>query len=189
MNFINITIEVNGTWCNNWPNFKVQANGHIYIDQPIENHQIFKFSVPDTDHNTLTLSHYGKSFGQDNIWDTRVENEKIVQDRAIKLIKLELNEVDITKYISKWPFETDTGEILHTDYFGHNGQLEINFTSPVYDWIILNLVKESAGPDTAQDLILETSHGSVFDYAQDLVELEQIDQLLAKHAHLFNKSS
>ena len=189
MNSINILIEVTGTWCNCWPNFQVKINNQIYVNQPIEGQQILKFCADIQESNTITLMHYGKNFGTDGVWDTQTKDNLIVQDRAVKLTRIELDGVDIAKYISRWPFQTDIGETYYTDYFGHNGQLIIKFSSPVYKWIITELVCKTVGPDTAQDLILETSHSSVFDYAQDLIELEEIEKLLVEHAHLLNKSS
>lgn len=189
MNSIDISIEVEGTWCNDWPWFKVVANNHTYYDQQVIDKKIIKFSLPAKNLNCLVLEHYGKSFGINGRWDTESNGDVIVRDRAVKLIKLELNDVNIIKYITRWPLVTDQGESMPTDYLGHNGQITINFNSPVYDWIITTLVRETADITDSQDLIIETSHSNVFDYGEDLVELKEISKLLNEHAHLFNKSS
>jgi hypothetical protein len=189
MNFIDILIEVDGTWCNDWPWFRVIVNNHTYYDQQIADKKIIKFSLPVLEYNQLVLEHYGKSFGQNGRWDTESNGKVIVKDRAVKLIKLEIDGVNIVKYITSWPMVTNEGQSIPTDYLGHNGKITINFTSPVYDWIITTLVKETANATTAQDLIIETSHNNVFDYREDLIELEEITKLLNEYAYLFNKSS
>ena len=147
--------------------------------------------MPLQDSNNLILQHYGKQFGENNIWDTRSENNCIVEDRAVQLVRLEFDKVDIAPYLIKhWPFKTDDAQHIATDYFGFNGCCSIDFTSPVYDWIITNLVYDPKSHLVkAQDLIVETSHSNLFNYDEDLIILKEIEKLLKKHAHLFNKSS
>lgn len=147
--------------------------------------------MPLQDNNCLILEHYGKRFGENNIWDTRSNGNQIVEDRAVKLLKLELDEVDISPYlVQQWPFKTDNGQEIPTDYFGFNGACYINFNGPVYDWIIKTLVRDPSDKKIkAQDLIIETSHNDLFNYDQDIETLKELEQLLKEHAHLFNKSS
>jgi hypothetical protein len=191
MNFSKISIVVKGTWCNNWPRFKISGNNCIYFDDYVVENKVIEFFMPAHEHNTLILEHYGKQFGQNNQWDTLSKDGVIIQDRAIRLISLELDEVEISQYLTAhWPFKTDSGQILPTDYFGFNGYCCIEFNSPTYDWIITKLVHDpSSYTPNAHDLIIETSHNDLFNYDQDLITLSEIEQLLNKHAHLFNKSS
>ena len=103
-------------------------------------------------------------------------------------MRLEFDQVNVIEYLlTHWPFITTSGEVVKTDYFGYNGSLTINFTTPVYEWIITHLVQTKV--NRTQDFIIETSHNNLFDYNNDLKELKEIEYLLEKHAHLFNKSS
>ena len=184
-------MEILGTYCNAWPKFKITGNNITYFDQEVQQNLVVEFEMPLGDTNSLVLTHYDKNFGHNNHWDTRSENGEIVADRAVKLLKLELDDVDIKKYIiRRWPFHTDDGQTIATDFFGFNGSCTINFGVPVYKWIIKNLVCND--PDTKskkQDLIVETSHSDLFNYEHDLVTLKEIETLLDANAHLFNKSS
>lgn len=137
--------------------------------------------------NSLVLEHYGKYFGQNNRWDTDSENGNIVRDRAIRIVSIELDDVDISKYMTKyWPLITDQGEMF-TDYFGHNGVCTIEFGAPVYDWIITELVHQPNHQYKALDLIVETSHSDLFDYKNDLQEIAEIENILKTNAHLFDQ--
>jgi hypothetical protein len=186
-----IMLLVQGTWCNDWPCFRVTVNDRVCFEGSIQNYQTLEFDVPVLEHNVLTLTHYNKYFGENNRWDTRVEADVIVQDRAVQLHALELNGVDIVKYHrGRWLQHTTDGQVIDSMYFGHNTSCNINFTAPVYDWIITQLVKNNTYRKyNAQDLILETSHSDVFNYDNDSQMLDELDQLLETHAHLFNKSS
>lgn len=185
-----ILLRVQGTWCNDWPLFRVTVNDHVCFDGPIQDHEILQFDVPTLEQNELTLTHYGKYFGENNRWDTRVESDEIVQDRAVQLNALELDGVDIVKYHrGRWLQKTTAGQEIDSVYFGHNASCCINFSAPVYDWIITQLVKNNTYRKyNAQDLILETSHSDVFDYGNDSRLLDDLDRLLETHAHLFSKS-
>lgn len=191
MNKSKIRIVVEGTYCNDWPRFKITGNNCTYFDDYVVENKVIEFEMPVDQHNMLIMEHYGKQFGENGQWDTRSENDIIVQDRAVRFISLCMDDVDIGQYLIRhWPFRTHSGDVIATDYFGFNGQCCIEFDAPVYDWIITRLVHEpSSQVVKAQDLIIETSHNDLFTYDQDLVTLKEIEQLLEKHAHLFNKSS
>jgi hypothetical protein len=187
MKTVNLLIEVLGTYCNDWPLLRVGGNNDIYFDDRIENKEIIEFEMLLQENNVLVLEHHGKYFGENGRWDTVSENDVIIQDRAIRPLRIEIDGVDICKYqFENWPLLTQHGEVF-TNYFGFNGTCRIEFTAPVYDWIITKLVHRPNHQYKALDLIIETSHSDLFDYENDLRELEEIDQLIKENAHLFDK--
>ena len=191
MNKSKIRIVVEGTYCNDWPRFKVTGNNYTYFDDYVVDNKAIEFEMPVGVHNKLIMEHYGKQFGENGQWDTRNENNVITQDRAVRFVSLSFDDVDVGQYLIRhWPFCTVDGQTIATDYFGFNGQCCVEFGTPVYDWIITDLVHDPTSHTVkAQDLIIETSHQDLFNYDQDLVTLKEIEQLLEQHAHLFNKSS
>lgn len=191
MNSTHICLQLFGTKCNEWPRFRVIGNSITYFDSEVCENATIEFDMPLLDNNTLIIQHYDKKFGENGQWDTKCEGDQIIEDRAVRLVKLEIDSVDITKYfVRHWTWTTTDGTELTTDYFGHNGQACIEFTAPVYNWIITKLVHD---PETskykAQDLIIETSHSDLFNYTQDIIELAEIEKILKENAHLFSKSS
>lgn len=164
---------------------RVAVNNHIYFDDYVKENITIDCTVSIAKHNQLTINHYGKQFGENGVWDTKVANDVITHDRAIKINAIELNDVDIAKYIvNHWPFTASDGTTLYTDYIGHNGLLTIDFDAPVYDWIIQKLVKPTTVLTAAT--VVETSHSDLFNYTNDLKELNAIENLLKEYAHLFN---
>jgi hypothetical protein len=98
--------------------------------------------------------------------------------------------VSITKYVIEYcPFVSEQGEKIITDYYGFNGQVQIDFEQPVYEWIINTVVKPKSRKLLDLSQPIETSYDNLFDYKQDIVELKELDHILEKNAHLFGKSS
>lgn len=190
MELFNVEICLLGTWCHDWPLVRVAINDHTYYDGPVENQLHLAFDVPSLDNNHLSIQHYGKQFGQNGQWDTVSDGYTIVQDRAAKLMSFCLDEVELRDYVVNqcW-FVTETGENLHTDYYGFNGTVAFEFQGSVYDWIIDHIVKSKSQQIFDLSQPTETSMGDLFNYQQDLLELSELEYLLAKHAHLFGQSS
>lgn len=185
-----INVKLRGTWCHHWPKLRVLLNNHIYFDGDVVNDVNVEFVAPVDHHNSLIIQHYNKNFGQNGQWDTLSENGVIVQDRALQLLSLTLDEVDISKYIfDHCPLVTDTDMSVHTDYYGFNGSVTIDFSSPVYEWIIDTIVRSRSKKMSDLTQAIETSHGNLFDYRQDLIELDELEKILDQNAHLFDKSS
>lgn len=167
----------------------IMVNNDIYFDDLVIDDMDIEFTAPLRDSNHLVIRHYDKRFGDDGQWDTVTHDNVIIQDRAIRLQSIELDNVNVKEWvIANCQFETENNGSIMTDYFGFNGQITISFGSPVYDWIIQTIVKSKSRKllDLAQPI--ETSFDNLFDYTQDLLELDEIDSLLRKHANLFGKS-
>lgn len=184
MNMINIKLTLFGTHCNAWPNIKVSLNNNIYYDGPVIDTKVINIAQAANTHNILTIEHYGKSFGSNNIWDTKVDKfNTIYEDRAVKILDLELNDVSLKKYITTIPFKGI--ETYYTDYFGHNGIWTLDFDAPVYDWII----KKFIIPPNTKPLgyVNETSHSNIFDYSLDFIEIKEIEEYLKEYASITDK--
>jgi hypothetical protein len=185
-----IKIEIQGYWCHQWPKMQVRLNDHIYFDSSIMDYTTVEFTAPINTNNILIIQHYDKKFGQNGQWDTVSNDGTIVQDRALKLISLQLDSVDISEYIFKnCPLITEHKEVVNTDYYGFNGDVRINFDYPVYNWVIDNIIKPKSKISSDLSQAIETSYNNLFDYQQDLIELAEIENILNQNAHLFNKSS
>ena len=181
-----LTLNIQASWCNQWPNLEVICNNVSYWSGQIEDKKRIAIAIDLLDVNELKIKHFEKRFGEGRVWGTRSQDGTITQDRAFRIDSLIFDEVDIARHIMRFPFVRDNGQEIRTDYFGFNGELVINFRSPVYQWIIEDLVRVSTKPSSAPDLIIETSHSDLFDYDQDLIEIKKIHQLLRDHAHLFS---
>lgn len=178
-----IKIKLFGKFCNNWPLVKITLNDNIIFDGEIIKEK--EIEIVENFHidNTLSITHYGKSFGQAGIWDLTLDPEgKIVKDRAVEFRDISINEVSLKKYISHTPFVSD--QVYHTDYFGHNGVWSLKFESPIYNWIIRTYIMPKYQP--SQNHVDETSHNNLFDYSVDVSEIEKIENHLKEHEFINN---
>ena len=101
-------------------------NDKTYFDGPVIGD--FELSIQDKFQsvNYLEVEHYGKSFGENGFWDTQIDNDTIVADRAIQIVSFVINEVEIHDIFFKIPFYSTIGE-QHTHYLGHNGYWRCEF--------------------------------------------------------------
>ena len=181
-------ITLLGTYCNEWPLCKITVNNQVIYDGQIQDTQTIEFQHQLEHRNFLKITHYGKWFGPGRYDTSRPDpNGPIVADRALRLQSLIIDDVELVQYAAQIPFMTDHGETWYTHHFGHNGTWELEFAAPVYDWIIERFIRSQAAK--TPDLMLETSHQDLWDYTSDQLDLDEIERLLASHAHLFDKSS
>lgn len=192
MNSDAIEINLTGLWCNNWPKLKVSLNGKTYFDDYVVGDVNLKLTAPLLEKNTLILEHYDKQFGENGIWDTKLDNGTIVQDRAVRLVSLSLGEVDITKYMQqKRPLIKNNKESVPGLYYGFNGCVTLEFESPIYSWIIDNVVKPElqSGPNFNHPSVIN-SESNIFEYDHDLNEIKEIEDILDQYyAYMSSKSA
>lgn len=181
-----LKIKLSGSFCNEWPNIRVKLNNDIYYDGSVKESELITLELDLPKQNHLTIEHYDKSFGINGRWDTKSNENGIYQDRAIKFEDLILDDVSLKKYIAMFPFISGD-QIYYTDYFGHNGYWELPFETPIYAWIIKHLIMPHV--PTPLGYVNETSHSNVFDYSNDINEINEIEKYLKEYALITDKSS
>jgi hypothetical protein len=187
MNIINVTITMQGYFCNEWPHVEIVGNNHIYFTGKVEEMQVIRFSIPEQTNNQIVIRHMNKRFGVNGVWDVNVnDNNEITSDRAVKLLDFELNSISIKSWIfDTCKFITTDCEQVQTDYFGYNGSITVDFDCPIYEWIICNCVKPKAIMNPSK-FVINTTSDNLFNYTNDLKELDEIERILEQHAHLFS---
>ena len=98
----------------------------------------FKWFFEKGKKHSIELAMHGKT-----VKGTQVDDKgNIVKDTLVKVEKLEIDEVEMTKQILKFPYEPsdkDIPTLSNTDTIGVNGRWTINFASPFYLWLLENL--------------------------------------------------
>ena len=91
-----IDIVAVGTFCNSWPNLVVEVNNETLFDGEIQNTKSITLEFEKTvkKGNNIIIGMNNKSFGKDNIWDTKTENNVIKEDKTIKILSLKLDGVE-----------------------------------------------------------------------------------------------
>lgn len=188
MEEVKIVINLQGTFCNNWPCGQVDINGNTVFNGQIKDEQLIEFCLSCQDHGSIVITHYDKQNGDNGIWDTKIDEDgNILEDRAIIIKDIVINDVSIVEYIQQWPLIDDAGKSHTTTYIGFNGTMTIPFRCPVYDWIIDNLLAHKIY-ESQRDKVIDNSSGlNMFSYAEDIKELREFQDLISKYAHLFAK--
>lgn len=180
-----LEIDITGHFFKQWPYIKILLNDKLVFDNQIENTQVLKFEICCNKNNKLKIIHYNKFYGDKDIWHSDGINECWAQLNDIKF-----NDVTIGLHLkSKLLFQTDWTPnqlILHDSEFINkhsafncngkitfNGYIELQFDTPVYNWLIINKYKT---PITKTAYF--SSSTQRWHYEQDVKILEEIKHLM-----------
>lgn len=183
---VHISIELQGFFCNHWPQAKITFNNQLIYFSEIKNTEILNFELNCTTNNTLTIEHLGKSFGKDNIWDTDQHNDCVLKIQDIKLDQVSIGEELRSNliFVTKWSDEQlahSTEEFIKQysvikncmGQLNFNGIINFNFEVPVYEW----LIKEKfINPSKKFTLNMHSGQGK-FDYEYILNKINSMKQL------------
>lgn len=135
-----VKIQLKGNKSTSWPNCKIVINNAEVFDNVVEDVQLLDFFFKEKEHNVLKIIHYGKQ-NSDTIVD---ENNKVVADKSLELIGIQINDVNVLKvnlynfpFYVNWP-PNKLREFLRNQlpvpqfikqelYFGYNGTYEFTF--------------------------------------------------------------
>jgi hypothetical protein len=181
-----IDIKLQGTFCNHWPQAKITFNDQLIYFSEVENSKILNFELDCSVNNRLTIEHLGKSFGQNNIWDTDQHN-----DCVLKIQDIQLDQVSIGKelhsnliFVTNWASEqlTQNSEEFIKKYsviencmgqMNFNGTINFDFEVPVYEW----LIKEKFINPSKKFTLNTYSGQGKFDYEYILNKINSMKQL------------
>lgn len=146
----------------------VVNNNTVYDDYIFGNDVVHNFIVPSLPVNTLSIEHYDKKFGENRRWD---QQELVVHD-------VMLDDVSIKPVWQKGTKEYfHQGNVIKDEVgmadmiFGFNGKYSLEFTSPVYDWIITNRKKIYS---SSRDKV-----SSVDYYNREYTNVAEIERMIA----------
>ena len=185
-----------------WPNVKILLNNNTLLDQIVtpNNNKFFIFEKEITslnDTNNLIIEHYNKK-NEDTIVDN---NKDIIRDKAIELITISFDNIDIpkvvlydNKFYPDWPIniiKEHKGNppkfITNNLYFGFNGKYIINFSKNYKAWYFEQLVKKERMSNEANQELMTLPSGEVietFEFAGKTLKANEtgnltIDELYA----------
>jgi len=179
-----IKIKVKGTFCNTWPNLVVECNKQILFNGLIENTQTIdiEFTKLIPTGNIFYLGMDNKSFGKNNIWDTRIVNNQIVEDKTIKVLSVELDGVECVelfnnrfhvkvsdKQPSYFPDTVPTDNVMN-----YNGYFYFNFDLPLYNSLINRKFKK----ESSDDISYFSNYSKVFHYDDQIKAINDIKKQL-----------
>jgi hypothetical protein len=187
-NTVSFSIGLTGYYFNHWPLFKVYHNNNLLFDGEIQDQQYLNFDlVADSDTNCVRLVHYGKQFGENGVWDGLPDGS---EQCYININDIKFDGISIGEHImSQLVFTTswsDLQKINHGKDFvdqyssiktngmmNFNGEISLNFSLPIMNWLILNKYKVSV-----TDAAYFSNYSLRWHYEKDLELLKQIKELM-----------
>jgi hypothetical protein len=184
---VNLEVTATGSYFNHWPKLKIYHNNIIIADLEIINQQILQLDLLSSENNNLTFVHYGKSFGENNIWDkdftSEAECNLVINDIKFDQVSIDEHLKSQLKFKTNWTntqLRNEDPEFLkkysESNSFGvmiFNGEISINYTTPVYNWLIINKYKI---PRT--EIAFHSNYSARWHYDKDLAIIKEIKQLI-----------
>ena len=179
----NISIDLQGHYCNHWPWVIVRLNGIELFNQQVIDAISLNFDVACDQHNLLEFEHYGKSFGSNGVWDTTSELDCFAQINDVKFDDVSVdNIISGLTFISKWSQDSDPEQVKNfstikncNGQMNFNGVIELEFDTPVYDWLIKEKFIKT---QSINDTIVDRSGNRRFDYKYILNQISKIKQII-----------
>jgi hypothetical protein len=140
---VDISIFLSSTFWKDPPRAKVYINDDLIFDNKIVEPKEVKWSGNLTEgKHKLTVEFLDK-----NKYQTIIENNKIVKDQLLNIDSISFDEIDIgylkhtlSKYYPDQVQHKDAPLLLNDCVnLGWNGKWEIEFTVPIYIWLLENI--------------------------------------------------
>jgi len=146
-------VDLVSKFYNHWPYFKIYHNNKLIFNDEIIENKTLVYKLDCEKHNNLVFNHYGKQFGENNVWD---KNPDTGEECLVTIKDIRLNSVSIGDLKRKLIFDVDWSDWMRNHdpsltnsyktfnsdgVMVFNGTITFDFETPVYDWLILNKYK------------------------------------------------
>lgn len=157
-------------------------------DGPIDTDCKFAYDFQAAKHNTLIIQHYGKRFGDDNVYDCTADQ---TQDCVLTIKDIRFNDVSIgQELMSKLYFETQWTpaqlDTLDSEFIQNmskincahgamnfNSTFRLEFETPVLNWLTIAKYKTEA-----KQSAYFSNYSLRWHYEDDIKLIEEIKSLL-----------
>lgn len=182
---INFEIEVEPSFCNDWPKLIVEYNNDIIFDDICFKKKNYKFKLKKNNKlkNFLAIGMNNKRFGKNHVWDTKIENNIITADKTIKIIVCKLDDICVKDLLFKNFFQIKRvdkqpsyfpDKIYSQGIMNYNGYFFLNFDLPLYNCLITQKHKQKVN----QQKSYFSNYTKVFHYDEEITLINEIEDKL-----------
>ena len=184
---VTVTIQLQGYFCNHWPYVKILVNDQVMADLTVEDLQTVEFTVNCDKINILCFQHYGKSFGENGIYDTSGNEDCKFQILDIKFDRVSIGEKIRSQLVfnNHWSqFQLNSNSTEFIQQFSHiensdgwmtfNGEIGLEFDTPIYDWLIIKKFKVPLD----QGKSFHSNYTTRWHYEENIETLNEIRKLM-----------
>lgn len=170
---MNLKLDLVGTCVNTWPVLTIKQGDKRY-DYTIEGASVLDI---DLDDDSFSLGMYNKSFGQNHIWDTKIDEDgHVVEDKYIQINRFEIDDVDISDLFMWMTYSSieQGDQVLHDGVIRFNGCWNFDISDGIpYNWII----DTRQPPPTERETVNYFSDFTVRDKDEQYIMIEKIRDL------------
>ena len=183
---VNIKVDVTGYYFNHWPYLKILLNDKVIFDNEVIDHQLLEFNVDCDSKNQLQFIHHSKRYNDNNAWDTDGKNECYLNINDIRFedVGLGIHLKSQLEFVTHWrPFQlvdhttefvNKHSRLLSNGMMTFNGEISLDFETPVLNWLTIKKFRVPVNEDTAYF----SNYSARWHYAQDLELINSIKQLM-----------
>lgn len=197
MTVIDFNLNVTGHYFNHWPYLKIYHNGQEIFNDQVINIADLNFKLDCKETNTLQIIHYGKKFGDDDIWDSDNDGK---QNCYLQINDIKFNDIsgknDILpqlELVTHWTpmqlksdpeFLNQHSRFCSLGMMVFNGEIAIEFTTPIYNWLI-----DKKHKIPLKETAYFSDYASRWHYGKDLELIEEIKSLIHYDKNRSNQRS
>ncbi len=165
-----LEMDIEGFYCNSWPKLTIKQNNKTHYEEFVINSHKVDMQL---DNKPFTIGMENKSFGENNVWDTNIdENGNITADKYIGIKNISLDDVNFENNLYKLPYQsTEHGPVIsHDQTIRFNGYWQIDVDVNPYDWIIDLLNRSDGNERTNLSHYSDYENHSNYDDHQKLID-------------------
>ena len=188
MTQINLAIDLKGQYYNHWPFARITVNNLILFDGEVIDIVTLMFNINAVDKNQLIIEHYGKRFGDNNVYDCSADQH---EDCVLTIKDIRFEDITVgPEIMNKLFFKTVWTDAqlqtmlkedlsLMSEVSCQNGTMNFNssfnleFETPILNWLTIAKYKKPVEKTT-----YFSNHALRWHYEEDLKLIEEIKQLI-----------
>lgn len=185
---LRIDLELRGYYCNHWPIIEIYHEDKLIVSRQVEDKSLIQLDIECGERSQLRMRQIGKRFGEQDVWDTDVATGQDcwieIQDIRFDDVTMGQRLIDDLTFVNEWsPIQRQHNDPQFIDQWSRfacngrmnfNGYIDIDFTMPIYNWLILTKYKTNRSSQTSYF----SSYTDNWHYEEDLEILKEIKELM-----------
>lgn len=193
---VKLSLHVTAQYCNHWPTLVVHHNEDLICEVLVKESVQINIDLDASQSiNTLAIGMKHKNFGKNGIYDTVVEDGKIVKDLQMYINKITLDDISILDLLIRNQYHVDIVEGMdpeHPNTITANGELCFNgHYSTQYELPLYNYLTNAKWKQPLKTMSRHSNSSALFHYEEQQKEIDEIEEVLdeidAKFSHIRSK--
>jgi hypothetical protein len=186
---IKLEIDLKGQYCNHWPYARITVNDQVLFDSTVVNSINLIFNINAQEKNQLTIEHYGKQFGDNNVYDCTADQSQdcilTIEDIRFENITIGseiMNQLFLKPVWTKKQLQTIDPDVLlqmstiscqYNTMMNFNSIFSLEFETPILNWLIISKYKKPL-----ENNAYFSNHSSRWHYERDIELIAEIKELM-----------